>query len=202
MDKDQPLLFTETTSPIVSNELSMFEATGGWQFPLFSYFPLWMEFDRARERSQRLINRQPLSQKFPTQECIKKWIPHAQLDPLELQQHDLELSIQDVVQGDGEGDRTYCLTARIPYLGDERLWHLDPGLEAEAPSGEIFRGDLIIIEVAWSREEGERQIAERLKQIDVVLSMQRRLIAEYHEELPGYIAALLGGTAPDRRMYH
>ena len=150
-----------------------------YQMPLFDRYDLSVEFERhLRPVRQRLVEEWD-RYSFMSDEQLVDRFEGQMICPIELLPERASL---DHVEG-----RLYELA--VPYRGDDALWPLFPINVAWGVLGEVFRGELILQTLAASEAEAQSDFDERLKQIAVILDLQKQRIEMFEGALPSLVRA-------------
>lgn len=148
-----------------------------------------------------LFNRYDISVEFERHMgCVQRgmaahWPQIADLDDDQLQGSypayicPLQIFPQHAKFGEESDQGSDRFVLKVPYQGDNVLWHLYPSKIVLGLSGEIFRGQLILSHPATSQTAAKDNFERCLSEILLVISQQRKRICLFEESLPSLVKA-------------
>lgn len=181
----------EASNAIVSNTLTM-GMYADLAPPLFSQYPLFVEFDRrrqlidgwAKDAAKRLDDE-------PLQEVIDEIFANAEIYPLQLSWPKAWIFEEPADGGNCGNPPGMSYTLCVPIHGDLELLNLNPRTSSDFPDGEVFRGALVLTSFASELSEATQEFSVRIAQIQNLIELQRLQLEQFHDTLPDYIRAAL-----------
>lgn len=158
--------------------------------PLFQRYDLSVEFLRRRRRARRLLEeRWSRLHMQEDADIVRNLLLSCSILPLRFFHEHARLVVEEIGAVDGTGERCYLYRKFIPFEGDEELWHLSAGPDANGEAvGEVAYREYVTAVLEVSEESASLILNEQTELADRMIAAQQPRIAAFDKGLAAFVA--------------